>query len=134
MQKYESKQQRILRPAETIFNRISRFDTLTPALQDKVEAWHADADSCSFKIKGFSAALRIVERTPHKTIKIQPDSENGIPVDFTMWIQLHPVSDTETRLRIVLHADLNMMMRMMIGGKLQEGVDRMAEGIAKALA
>ena len=34
MEKYESKQQQILKPASRIFPFISRFDMLTPALQD----------------------------------------------------------------------------------------------------
>ncbi|EKC80458.1 hypothetical protein LEA_01363, partial [human gut metagenome] len=33
----------------------------------------------------------------------------------------------------MLHTDLNMMMKMMIGGKLQTAVDQIAEGIARAL-
>ena len=41
MKEYVSKQHQILRPAEQIFQMISRFDHLTPALQDKVEEWQA---------------------------------------------------------------------------------------------
>jgi hypothetical protein len=55
-----------------------------------------------------------------------------VPIDFSFWIQLHEVSDNDTRMRLVLHADLNMMMRMMIGGKLQEGLDKAVEGLAMA--
>ena len=36
-------------------------------------------------------------------------------------------------MRMVLHVELNMMMRMMIGGKIQEAMDKMAEQIAAAL-
>ena len=48
MEKYESKHQQILRSAEQIYTVISRFDNLTPAVQDKVEEWQADENSCSF--------------------------------------------------------------------------------------
>ena len=37
LEKYESKQQQILKPVERIFPFVSRFDMLSPALQDKVE-------------------------------------------------------------------------------------------------
>ena len=37
MEKYESKQQQILKPASRIFPFISRFDMLTPALEGKVD-------------------------------------------------------------------------------------------------
>ena len=133
MEKYESKQQQILKPAGRIFPFVSRFDMLTPALQDKVEEWTATEDTCSFKVKGFTVALRIVERVENKHIKISADNEQGgLPVDFSFWIQLHEVSDADTRMRMVLHADLNMMMRMMLGSKLQEGLDKAIEGLATA--
>ena len=38
-----------------------------------------------------------------------------------------------TRLRLVLRIDLNMMMKMMIGNKLQGALDQIAEGIARAM-
>ena len=133
MEKYESKQQQILKPASRIFPFISRFDMLTPALEGKVDEWSATEDTCSFKVKGFTVALRIVERVENKHIKISADNEQGgLPVDFSFWIQLHEVSDADTRMRMVLHADLNMMMRMMLGSKLQEGLDKAIEGLATA--
>lgn len=132
MQEYISKQHQILRPAEQIYAVISRFDNLTPALADRVEEWQADEEHCSFKAKGFTVRLRMEERVEPKHVKIVGD-EGGVPVDFAFWIQLHKVSDTDTRLRVVLHIDLNMMMRMMIGSKLQGAVDQIAEGIARAM-
>ena len=111
MQKYISKQQQILRPAEQIYAVISRFDNLTPAVADKVEEWQATEDTCSFKAKGFTVKLRMEEREAPRHVKIVAD----------------------TRMRLVLHIELNMMMKMMIGGKLQGGLDQIAEGIAKAM-
>ena len=134
LEKYESKQQQILKTASRIYPFISRLDMLTPALQDKVEEWQADEDSCSFKVKGFTVRLRIVERVENKHIKItSDDAAGGVPIDFSFWIQLHEVSDTDTRIRLVLHAELNMMMRMMIGGKIEQGLNQAVEGIATAL-
>ena len=132
MQEYISKQHQILRPAEQIYAMISRFDNLTPALADRVEEWQADEEHCSFKAKGCTVKLRMEERIEPKHVKIVGD-EGGIPVDFAFWIQLHKVSDTDTRLRLVLHTELNMMMKMMIGSKLQGAIDQIAEGIARAM-
>ena len=123
MQEYISKQHRILRPAEQIYAVISRFDNLTPAVAE---------ETCSFKAKGFTVRLRMEERIEPRHVKIVGD-DGGIPMDFAFWIQLHKVSDTDTRMRLVLHIELNMMMKMMIGGKLQGAIDQIAEGIAKAM-
>jgi len=132
MEKYESKQQQILKPAAFVFPLISRFDMLTPALRDRVEEWQADEDTCSFKVKGFTVRLRIAERVENKHVKITGDDGNGVPVDFAFWIQLHEAGGGGTRIRMVLHAELNMMMRMMIGGKIQGGLDKAVEGLAVA--
>jgi carbon monoxide dehydrogenase subunit G len=132
MEKYESKQQQIHHPASLIYPIISRLDLLSPAMQDKVEEWQATEDSCSFKVKGMKVGLRIAERIENKHVKIVAD-EGGIPIDFTFWIQLKQIDERDTRVRMVLHAELNMMMRMMIGGKIQSGLDQAVEGLANAL-
>ena len=131
MEKYESKQQQIRRTAEQIYSALSSFNNFTPIIQDRVEEWSADDNVCSFKVKGMPVRLKMVEREPNKTIKIQGDE--GSPIDFTFWLQLKEVAPYDTRMRIVVHAELNMMMRMMIGKKLQGAVDQMAEAIAMAI-
>ena len=132
MQEYISKQHQILRPAEQIYALVSRFDNLTPPLADRVEEWQATEDRCSFKAKGFTVKLRMEERVEPKHVKIVGD-EGGVPMDFAFWIQLHKVSETDTRMRLVLHIELNMMMKMMLGSKLQGAIDQIAEGIATAM-
>ena len=131
MEKYESKQCQIFKSAAQIFPFISNFNLLTPAVSDKVEEWQATEDSCSFKVKGFTVKLRMIDTIQNKQVKIVGD-DGGVPIDFSFWIQLHEVTPTDTRMRLVLHAELNMMMRMMIGGKLQKGLDQAAEAFATA--
>ena len=130
MQEYISKQVQILRPAEQIYQVISRFDNLTPALQGRVEDWEATELTCSFKAKGFTIRLLMDERVEPKHVKIIGD---GIPMDFAFWVQLHKVDTNDTRMRLVLHAELNMMMKMMIGSKLQQALDQIADGLSGAL-
>ncbi len=130
MKQYESKQHQILLPAEQIFTLISSFDNLTPALADKVEEWQASDDRCSFKAKGFKLKLKMEERVSPKHIKVVPDGDGGVPVDFAFWIQLHSASEYDTRFRLVVKAELNAMMNMMIGGKIQGALDQVAEQIA----
>ena len=120
MQEYTSRQQQIRRSAQQIYDVVSRFDNLTPALADRVEEWQADEDTCSFKAKGFTVKLRIAEKEAPKTM------------DFAFWLQLKEVAPYDTRMRLVLHIDLNMMMRMMIGSKIQGAIDQIAEALAKS--
>ncbi len=130
MEKYESKQQQIRRPASQIYGVISNFTNFTPIVQDRVEGWEATETSCSFKVKGMSVRLNIVDRIPDECVKMTGDERS--PLDFTFWIQLKQVSEYDTRMRMVLHAKLNMFMKMTIGSKLQKGLDNMAEQMARA--
>lgn len=132
MEKYESKQQRINHPAALIYPLISRLDLFTPAIQEKVEEWEATPDSCSFKVKGMKICMQIAERVENKHVKIVT-GEGGVPLDFAFWVQLKEVAPNDTRIRMVLHAELNMMMKMMIGNKIQNGLDQAVEQLAMSL-
>ena len=132
MEKYESKQQQINHPASLIYPLISRLDLFTPAIQDKVEEWQATPDSCSFKAKGMKVCMRIAERAKNKHVKIVPD-DGGLPIDFAFWIQLKEVAPRDTRIRMVVHAELNMMLKMMLGSKIQSGIDQAVEQLAASL-
>ncbi|MFI3333350.1 MAG: polyketide cyclase [Rikenellaceae bacterium] len=132
MKRYESKQHQVLLPAEQIFNLISNFENLTPAVADKVEEWSATPISCSFKAKGFTVKLRFDDVVAPKHVKIVAAEDSAVPMDFAFWIQLHSVSPYDTRFRLVLDVELNMMMKMMVGGKIEKGIDQTAEAIAAA--
>ncbi|MFI3295132.1 MAG: polyketide cyclase [Rikenellaceae bacterium] len=125
----ESKQQQVFRPAAQIYSVVSKFSNFSPILADKVEQWEADDDTCSFIAKGYRVSLAIIEREQDKLIKIG-EGEGGTPFPFSFWLQLKEVGANDTRMRIVLDAQLNMMMKMMIGGKLQKAVDQIAQQLA----
>jgi carbon monoxide dehydrogenase subunit G len=130
MEKYESKQYQINRPAEDMYRVLSDFSHFTPIIQDKVEDWQATENSCSFKLKGFTMRLNIVDKVPFEYIKIGTDDSS--PIEFAFWIQFKQVAPRDTRMKLTMHANLNMMMRMMIGSKLRDGIDQMAQQIADA--
>ena len=71
--------------------------------------------------------LRVIEREPEGTIKLATEQS---PLDLTLWIQLLEPAPNNTRLRLTLRADLNFFVRKMIGGKLEEGIERLADMLA----
>ena len=73
-------------------------------------------------------ALNIIEREENKCIKFATEQS---PVDANLWIQVLPVSTGGSKMRLTLKADLNMMMKMMIGKKLEEGYARHAAILKK---
>ncbi|HNS31261.1 MAG TPA: polyketide cyclase [Tenuifilaceae bacterium] len=128
----ESKVVSIRRLDEDVYKILSNFQNFTPFAQAaKLENWQAGEDWCRFDAQGVKeAGMRIVDRDPHKTIKITGDGQ--IPFEFFLWIQLKQVAPYDTRMRITLKANLNFMMKMMLGSKLKQGIDAIADQIATA--
>jgi carbon monoxide dehydrogenase subunit G len=106
---------------------IERITKQVP--QIKITDFESDRDSCKFNITGLGVAtIRIVNRDPFKTIKVE--SSGGLPLSFTFWIQLLPIDEYNTKMRLTLHADMSMMIKMMAGNKLEEGINQLAETLS----
>ncbi len=142
MEKYTSEVKYISHNQQTVYNHLSNFENLSGYLnsglidkitrqipQVKITDFQSDRDSCQFKISGFGVAkIQIVNRTPHNTIKVQ--NSGALPLSFTFWIQLLSVDDNQTKMRLTLHADMNPMIKMMAGNRLQEGINQLAGTLA----
>ena len=99
-------------------------------LAEKIEDIRTTEDTCTFLVKGIGEmGLRIVEREEPKLIKFEGDGR--VPFVLVMWIQLLENGPYDTRLRITFEAELNMMMKMLLKGKLEKGINQLAEGLAK---
>lgn len=128
----ESKIVSIKRVDEDVFKVLSNFQNFTPFAETaKLENWQAGDDWCQFNIQGIeNAGLKIIEKEPNKTIKYT--GNDRVPFEFFIWIQLKTAAPYDTRMKITVKAKLNMMMKMMVKGKLQQSVDSIAEQIASA--
>ncbi len=141
--KYVSETKVIEHNQQIVFNYLSNFENLSTYLnsgliekitekvpQIKITDFESDRDSCKFNITGLGVAeIKIVNREPFKTIKVE--SSGGLPLSFTFWIQLLPVDEYKTKMRLTLHAEMTMMIKMMAGSKLEEGVNQLAETLSK---
>jgi len=95
----------------------------------KLEDFEASDDYCSFKINMLGkVGIEVVEREPHKTIKFQGEKSMPFPVIF--WIQLVQVEAESCKIRLTLHAELNPMIRIMVGKHLEKGIEKMADMLA----
>jgi carbon monoxide dehydrogenase subunit G len=105
---------------------LAQLSQQIPAL--KITDVKCDNDNCLFTISDSSeGGVQVVERNPFKTIKFR--GVGKIPFELNIWIQLLPSDSYKTKMRLTIHADLNMMMKMMLGKKLKEGVDKLADAI-----
>jgi len=141
--KYTSEVKTIEHNQQVVFNYLSNFENLAAYLnsgliekitekvpQIKITDFESNHDSCKFNITGLGVAeIKIVNRDPFKTIKVE--SSGGLPLSFTFWIQLLPIDEYNTKMRLTLHADMSMMIKMMAGNKLEEGINQLADTLSK---
>jgi carbon monoxide dehydrogenase subunit G len=131
MQEYTSKTVVIQRQAEDVYNFFSDFGKFSQLIpRDKIDDFRATADECTFTVKGIAMGLQILNREPFSMIKYMGIGK--LPFEFLFWVQLKQVAPYDTRMRLVLHAKMNMMMKMMLKGKLQTALDSFAEQISSA--
>jgi len=137
MTTYESDIKTISSNEEVVFGILSNLNNLKQIqekapLTDKVKDIKFDTDSCSFEVAPIGkVGFRIIEREPFKTIKLE--SEHA-PFQVYAWIQLKPVNENETQMKMTLKAEMPMMIKMMVDKKLKEGINMAADLLAKALS
>ncbi|MCL1934314.1 MAG: SRPBCC family protein [Candidatus Azobacteroides sp.] len=108
-------------------NNLEKLKDRIPA--DKIEDFTFDSNSCSFSIQPVGKVrFSIVEREPSKTIKLTADQA---PMDVTMWIQLKETGEKETKMKLTMRTDLNPFLKPMLSKPLQEGINQMADILAK---
>ncbi|MBR4264331.1 MAG: SRPBCC family protein, partial [Paludibacteraceae bacterium] len=107
---------------------LERVRDLIP--QDKIQEMEIQPDYVRIKVDGLGQkiTIAIVDRIENDTVKFGIE---GAPMDANFWIQLKEISPTDTRIRLTLKADIPMMFRMMIGSKLQQGLDQAADMLAQ---
>lgn len=120
-----SKTGKISNSDERVFNFFSDLRNLSKLIPPDVNDWTATESNCSFTIKGQRMSLVVIDRDPFKTIKITGD--DGSPYKFFLWIQLKSLSAYETAVRLVVRAELNMIMRTAVKKPLQQGLDQLVD-------
>lgn len=145
MSKFESSVRQIDAPQQKVYATLSDLRNLQ-LLKDRFEELKAkipadeldklqqlkdltfDADSISITAPMIGAIkMVVVERDEPKTIKFA--SENS-PVPLTFWIQLLPITDTTSKMRLTVDADVPFFLKSMVQKPLGEGIEKVAEALS----
>ena len=95
--------------------------------EDKKQGVTADYDSIHAEVQGFNIGLKVVERVPYSRIVFQDD---GAPFTFELALFFDPASDPyKTDFQIILEAELNFMMKTILGGKLKDALDKVVDAL-----
>lgn len=125
---YTSRHGTVSRSKEELFmsfTDLRNFTRLAPAhLQDSVTA---DFDSLSVSVQGFRIGIKVYERQPYTMIRL---GSTESPVEFVAALHFDDSAvPGKTDFWIMLDANLNLMMKAMLGKKLQEALDKIVDGV-----
>ncbi len=111
------------------FTDLRNFAQMVPA--GKVQAdIQADFDTLSVTVQGFKIGVRVDEREPYRLIRL---GSTDSPVEFVGVLHFEPSAlPGRTDFWIDLDANLNFMMKMMLGDKVQQAMDKMVDGLVDA--
>lgn len=99
-------------------------------ISEKIEGTRFAEDACYVTLKDMGEfAVRMVEKEEPSLIKLSGDG--AVPFEFNLWIQLLENGPYDTRIKITFQAELNMMFKMLLKGKLEKGINQFAEGLTR---
>jgi hypothetical protein len=87
----------------------------------------ADYDSIHASVQGFNIGVRVTDRVPYSRIAFADD---GAPFKFALQMHFNPAADPyKTDFQIELDADLNFMMKTLLGSKIQGALDKVVDSL-----
>ena len=130
--KFESSVREIPYAQQNVYNMLSDLNNLQRVRDrvpdDKLNGLTFDSDTVSMNVQPVGTiSMRIIDREEPKCIKFETVSS---PLPFNFWIQMLPVTETTSKMRLTIKADLNPFVKGMIAKPLQAGLEKLADAIA----
>ncbi len=126
----ESSIRQIDYPQQAVYNMLSDLSNIEKVRdkipEDKVRDLTFDSDSISVSTPMGGVRLVIVDREEPKTIKFETRES---PLPFNFWIQILPVSEAVSKIKLTIKADLNPFIGGMVKKPLQEGIEKIADAL-----
>ena len=123
---YSSKHGQVSRRPEELymaFTDLRNFSNLAPEkLKGSITA---EYDYLRATVQGFTIAVRVDERRPYSLIRIGSAES---PVEFVAALHFDASSfGDKTDFSVEVDANLNFMMKTMLGSKIQQALDKMVD-------
>ena len=132
MAKFESSIKQVPYAQEAVYRNISDLRNLERVRdrvpEDKLESFSFDEDTVSVSVSPVGKiTLRIIDREEPKCVKFESVES---PISFNLWIQVLPVTQESSKMKVTVKADIPLMLRGMVSGPLQDGVEKIADALA----
>ena len=142
MTKFESSVKQIPHSQESVYktlsdlNNVQRLKERLPEgstgdadmdkVKERLQNITFDQDSLSVNVEPVGQiSMRIIERDEPKTIKFESDNS---PLSF--WIQILPVTESSSKMKLTIDADIPFFAKGMVSKPLQEGIEKIADALA----
>lgn len=99
-------------------------------VSDKIKDFRFTEEACYMTWEGMGEmVVRIVEKEEPKLVKLA--GEGAVPFEFNFWLQLLENGPYDTRVKLTLQGEMNMVVKMMVKGKLEKGINQLGEGLTR---
>lgn len=128
MAQFKSKRGTVSRSQQELymsFVDMRNFTQMLPA--DKKDMVVADYDTLTATVQNFKISVRVSGRVPYSLIQLQ-DADAPFHFGISIHFDESPVPG-KTEFSIDVDADLNLMMKMMLGNKIEEALNKIVDGL-----
>lgn len=129
---YNSKHGTVSRPPYELymaFADLRNFAQMVP--EDKRASIQADYDTITANVQNFNIGVKVSERVPYSRIElVDYDAPFGFHIVFRF--DASSADPNKTDFSIEAEADLNFMMKTLLGPKIKEGLDKIVDGLVAA--
>lgn len=130
MATFESSIRQIDYPQERVYALLSDMNNIDKVKdripEDKANGLTFDANSIGINTPMGAVKLVIVEREAPKCIKFETAES---PLPFNFWIQILSVSETTSKMKLTIKAELNPFIKGMVSKPLTEGIEKIADAL-----
>ena len=111
------------------FTDLQNFSRMLP--EDKKEMVTATFDTLTATVQGFHIGVKVQERVPYSRIELV---DFDAPFAFHVVLHFEPAAEDpyKTDFWIRVEADLNLMMKMLLSGKVKEALDKVVDSLVDA--
>jgi len=129
MEEYTSKKGIVSKaPYELYMSFVDMRNFVQMLPEDKRSMVEADYDTITVAVQGLNIGAKVTSRVPYSYIELV-DWGNS-PVPFKIELNFGSIgAHDKTEFFIKVSAELNFMMKMMVGNKIQGGLDKIVDGL-----
>jgi carbon monoxide dehydrogenase subunit G len=136
MTTYESSAKTIAKNSELVYSQLNNLKSLE-SFKEKIETsgqvknLSITDNEISFDVDmAGRISFQVAESVPEKYVKYQLKS---MLKDADLQVNIIKKDENVSEIKLSLAADLPLMIKMMLGSKLEDGMEKLADGLAAAL-